>query len=225
MYFGTTEPLKASAPDADPDKDGFTNLQEYELGEDPTRKNPVYEAGFVWDEIPKALSTVDPKKQNHIIRVNFNHYPDKNGKLVHGFLYTKDNNFDGDYPYMNKWNNKGKYLGWSLRNWSKFHYSLGENGGIKIEFIPEYKAIYRFWSPVAGRFNIKTETNTSEKMILRIQQGAKLIKEIALAPNKENNLSFDLDLKRRDKLDFILVPQVSKSFKVVFKPTITFIKK
>jgi hypothetical protein len=223
LYFGTTDRKAESEPGADPDGDGFTNLQEYQLGEHPFVKNPVYKAGFVWDEIPKALSSFDPKKQNHATRNNMNHYPDKNGKLVHGFLYTKDSdhNFEGHYRYMNKWNNT-KNVGWSLRDWSKFHVGLSENGGLNISFIPEYTAIYRFWSPVDGTFKIKTTTNSPEKLILRIQQGAKLMKEVIIEGHQE--LELDLKLKRHDKIDFILAPQSAASFQATFKPEITLVK-
>lgn len=223
LYFGTTDRLAESEPDADPDSDGVTNLEEYQLGEHPMKKNPVYKAGYVWDEISKALSRVDPKKQNHTKRNNLNHYPDKHGKLVHGFLYTKNNdhNFDGDYPYMNKWNNN-KNIGWSLRDWSKFHIGPADNGGMEISFIPKYTAIYRFWSPVGGSFKIIAGVNTPEKVALRIQKGSEVIKEIMI--DNKQSVELDLKLSRHDKLDFILVPQGATSFQATFKPEITLTK-
>ena len=218
LYFGTTDRLPESEPRSDPDGDGFTNLQEYQLGEHPMKPNPAYAKGYVWDEIPTALSRVDPKKQNHTQRNNLNPFPDKNGKLVHGFLYTKDQNFEGDYPYMNKWNNN-KDVGWSLRDGSQFHMGQADEGGMKINFIPNYKAIYRFWSPVSGVFKIKLSVSSPEKVVLCVQQGSELLKEVVIEGTQQ--VDMELALQRRAKLDFILIPQAASSFQATLNPEIT----
>lgn len=64
-------------PNADFDKDGKTNLQEYLAQTDPTKAPPSYEAGFVWDASHlKGFSSVNPA-------------PDKLGhKNVWHYLYT-----------------------------------------------------------------------------------------------------------------------------------------
>jgi len=53
-------------PNADPDEDGMTNLQEYLAKTDPTQKPPYYDPGFVWDlaeSIPGKIKA-NPQKDS-----------------------------------------------------------------------------------------------------------------------------------------------------------------
>lgn len=205
-YFGTTDLPAGGLATEDPDGDGVDNLQEYLRGEDPTEPNPIYEPGFVWDELPRALSPVDPKTQNHSARVNLNPYPDKNGKLVHTFLYQEGGELDGAYPHMNKWNNKGAFVGWSLRNWSKFGYSLSEENGVTMNLLPDYAGIYRFWSPVAGRLRYRCTVKGDAKVPVHfyIKKGREELFVGTCEAGKELSAELELDTEQRDRIDFIV---------------------
>lgn len=200
-YFGTTELPAGGRPEDDPDSDGVDNLQEYLLGEDPTVPNPVYEPGFVWDGFTRALSPVDPKVQNHTVRVNLNPYPDRHGKLVHGFLYERD----GRIRYANKWNNKGK-IGWSLRDWSAFHVHLTKDQGIAMDLLRDTAGIYRFWSPVAGRLRYTCTVRGDAEVPVRfcIKKGSEELFAATCEPGRALNAELELQTALRDRIDFIV---------------------
>lgn len=63
-------------PEDDPDRDGLTNLQEYMAQTNPTKPEPVYKAGDVWD-----MATIYEK------RSSFNPDNDFNGTPVWHYLY------------------------------------------------------------------------------------------------------------------------------------------
>ena len=219
LYFGTTELPEGGLPTDDPDDDGIDNLTECLLGEDPTRPNPVYEPGYVWDEIPKALSpAVD---QQYSARVNFNPYPDKNGKLVHTFLYQKDGEPGGPYLHMNKWNNQGT-VGWSLRNWSPFRYYLSDDNGIAMDLLPGHAGIYRFWSPVAGRLHVRCtlKGDAVETVSLRIRKGGRELLARPCPSGKEANIELEVEIALRDGLDFIVRGDEEADTQVVLLPEI-----
>jgi hypothetical protein len=58
--YGDFSTCTGAKPDDDPDRDGFTNLQEYKNCTDPTKPdNLPYETGFAWDlikDVPKGAS-------------------------------------------------------------------------------------------------------------------------------------------------------------------------
>lgn len=220
LYFGTTELPEGGLPTDDPDDDGIDNLTEYLLGEDPTRPNPVYEPGYVWDEIPKALSpAVD---QQYSARVNFNPYPDKNGKLVHAFLYQKDG---GPYLHMNKWNNQGK-VGWSLRNWSPFRYYLSDDNGLAMDLLPGHAGIYRFWSPVAGKLHVKCtlKGDAAKAVDFLIKEGARELHAATCAAGDTLTAKLELDIKSRARIDFIVRAAAQSRASVALHPRLQLIK-
>lgn len=202
FYFGSTELPAGGLPHEDPDKDGIDNLHEYLLGENPTIPNPFYEPGYKWDELPKALAkAVD---QRFSARINFNPYPDKNGKLVHTFMYKIDGKLDGSYLHMNKWNNKT--VGWSLRNWKPFRYYLTKDKGLGMDLLPGYAGIYRFWSPVAGKIKFKCtlKGDTKKPVKFYIKKGAKELFAATCDPGKTISRELELYTALRDRIDFIV---------------------
>ena len=90
-------------PDADPDADGRTNLQEYTAQTDPTQAPPVYKVGDTWD-----LRAV------HERRITFNPDPDFNGSPAWHYLYKigkPPSAHDGDYPRCPRVIQKTPYTG------------------------------------------------------------------------------------------------------------------
>jgi hypothetical protein len=233
-YFGTTELPKGGLPGDDPDGDGMDNLQEFLLGEDPTQPNPVYAPGYVWDEWRQALSVVTD--QPYTDRINQNPYPDKNGKLVHAFLYQRGGELDGRYPHMNKWHNKrwndtdrnsaDLYIGWSLRHGSARErpgYYLAEGDDrMVMNLPPDYAGIYRFWSPVAGQLRYTcTVTGDPEVPVnVYIKRGREELFAGTCEAGKK--LTADVTLKTgwRDRIDFIVKPTGSDRASVTMEPKI-----
>ena len=133
--------------------------------------------------------------------MNLNPYPDRHGKLVHGFLYERD----GKIRYMNKWNNKGR-IGWSLRNWSTFAYSLSEDNGIAMHLLADYAGIYRFWSPVAGRLRYTCTVRGDAEVPVRvyIKKGREELFAGTCEAGGELNAELELKTALRDRIDFIV---------------------
>ncbi len=222
-YFGTTELPAGGLPNADPDGDCVTNLQEYLLGEDPTQPNSRYEIGFVWDELPNAFTVKE--NQPFTPRVNLNPYPDKKGKLVHAFLYTQDGVLDGSYPHMNKWHNipiNGHANGWSLRNWEDILYYRTSDDALGMDLPSGYTGIYRFWSPMSGHFDVKCRLKglSSGNATLYIMLGDEELGSAKLQAGQDAELELTIDLESRDKLDFIIKPDGYQDVKVVLYPEI-----
>ena len=224
LYFGTTDMPAGGKADEDPDKDGITNLNEYLMGEDPTVPNTAYEAGYKWDELPAALAL--QKKGKFVARINQNPYPDKHGKLVHTFMYTLDEKLDGSYTHMNKWNNRGKVIGWSLRNWKPFYFYLTKDKGMGIKILPGYTAVYRFWSPVVGRIKYKCKLKGDAKTPVKfyIKKGAQELFVATCEPGNEITAEVEIDTALRDRIDFIVKPVGQDKANVVLYPEITLIE-
>jgi hypothetical protein len=219
-YFGTTELPKGGLPTDDPDKDGVDNLHEYLLGEDPTQPNPVYEIGYVWDEWRQALSVVT--NQPYVDRINQNPYPDRKGKLVHTFLYQKGGNLDGLYPHMNKWHNKGAFIGWSLRQGSVPAYSLSEDNGIAMKLPPDCAGIYRFWSPLEGklRYTCTVKGDPKASVNVYVKRGNEELFAGTCEAGKELTAELVLETKRGDRIDFIVKADGMQGAKVTMYPKI-----
>lgn len=223
-YFGTTEPGEGTRATDDPDGDGSDNLHEYLAGNDPLRADPPYPAGFQWDEIPKALAVIEDQPSSD--RINLNPYPDKNGKLVHAFLYQHaDGKLDGNYPFMMKWVNKvkGCKTGWSFRSGTKLKYFLTDDKGIGMDLLPGMAGIYGFCSPVGGLVQIKCRLvcDVSVPMQLYIKQGSKELFSGTCAPGKELSADLKVNVAFRDRIDFIVKAVDNKSSQVTLYPEIT----
>lgn len=73
-YFGQRGDVKTSgsaAPDADPDRDGLSNLREFEQQSDPTKQNPETFAGIVWnlDDFRSRPISFNPDSDQNGLRV------------------------------------------------------------------------------------------------------------------------------------------------------------
>lgn len=206
-WFGTTERIAGSAPDDDPDGDGIPNLQEYQLGENPLKKNPVYPDGYRWNDLKRAFSPIEDQHQPARERINLNPFPDAAGKLVHGFLYCSDGVFDGVYPWMMKWVNRVQNVptGWTFRSGKKHSYTLGPHGGIAMQLAPETAGIYRFLPPVAGTYTICVllHGDPKKEVTLRIMNGSTEVQKIRCPAGKSESALLTINLPRRAKLDFI----------------------
>ncbi len=204
-YFGTTELRAGLRATDDPDKDGIDNLHEYLIEESPIATNPVYAAGFRWDEFAQALRPVP--NQPRPMRINLNPFPDKNGKLVHGFLYATNAVFDGVYPWMVKWNNEvpGVPTGWTFRTGVRQNYFLTTTGAIGMRVLQDWSGIYRFWTPVAGTVGITCMfQGASSKVEVLIKKGSKTLFQATVEPGRTVNAAVDVTLQRRDAVDFIV---------------------
>ncbi len=90
VYFGKFNDfsnITAAAPGDDPDKDGFTNLQEYQNCTDPTKPDNVpYPAGYAWDLIRDLLANLsfNPDLDSHRAKVWFYQAFTGKGKLTPG---------------------------------------------------------------------------------------------------------------------------------------------
>ncbi len=74
-------------PNADPDGDGATNLEEYRRGTDPTRKDTPYSAGFVWTtRRPTPMTERKPWAAPQPINGVFNPERDEKGASVWWWL-------------------------------------------------------------------------------------------------------------------------------------------
>lgn len=225
-WFGTTEKIPGSGAHDDPDGDGADNSREYELGENPRSPNPVYAPGFRWNDFGKAFAKVTDPKQFARERVNLNPFPDANGKLVHGFLYASGGQpYNGVYPWLMKWAN-GVYNqppNWGFRTGRRHNFRLGPNGGIEMTLLPDYAGIYRFWTPVAGKFTVRATLRGDAKspVTFRIQDGPRELRKLECAPGATviAELSGEM-LPRRAKLDFIVSSR--SAVKVELSPEIVF---
>ena len=90
VYFGKFNDfsnITAAAPGDDPDKDGFTNLQEYKNCTDPTKPDNIpYPGGYVWDlirDLPANLS-FNPDLDSHRAKVWFYQAFSGKGKVKPG---------------------------------------------------------------------------------------------------------------------------------------------
>lgn len=226
-WFGTADKVPGSGANDDPDGDGVSNLREYQLGENPLARNPVYPDGFRWNDLKRALSPISDRNQPARARINLNPFPDANGKPVHGFLYCGNGNFNGVYPWMTKWVNavRGTPTGWTFRSGVKQHYRFGQNGGISMMLAPELAGIYRFQTPAAGRFAVKATLYGDPKVpvSLRIMDGARELRKIDCAPGAAVAVDLTADLPLRAKLDFIVTAPGRATLELV--PEIVFLSR
>lgn len=70
LYFGMFPQMHtatAADPKADPDGDGYTNLEEYENDTDPTFRDEAYPKGYVWssNDAAKKQLTWNPARDDH----------------------------------------------------------------------------------------------------------------------------------------------------------------
>lgn len=224
-YFGTSE-LKPgiSGAEDDPDKDGVDNLHEYLAGENPLLANPKYLPGYTWDELTASLSPITDKLLG-AERVNLNPFPDKNGKLVHTFLYTDKGVFNGNYPHMMKWVNnvKGVQTGWTFRSAIKQNYFLDGDGVIGMNLLKDWAGIYRFWSPVDGDVKVSCTFKGSEKtdVDFLIKEGEKSLFSARVKAGEIKNAELEVNVKKWSRIDFIAYASGGDKAKVSMKPVIT----
>lgn len=225
-YFGTTElkPALSGAGD-DPDKDGVDNLHEYLAGENPLAANPKYSPGYTWDELTTALSPITNKLLG-ADRVNLNPFPDKNGKLVHAFLYTDKNVFDGSYPLMMKWNNKKfptQPIGWGFRDSRKHNYFLDGDGVIGMNLLKDWAGIYRFWSPVDGTVKVICTFINYEKpdVDFFIKEGDKSFFAAKVKAGETKTAELEIRAEKWSRIDFIAHASGGDKAKISMKPVIT----
>ncbi len=224
-YFGITE-LKTGLTLAtdDPDKDGVDNLHEYLAGEDPLKPNPVYQSGFRWDELTAALSPIT-NNQLGADRINLNPFPDKNGKLVHAFLYQTNGIFDGHYPHMVKWVNTvpNCQTGWGFRTGVKQNYFLDGEGVIGMNLLTDWAGVYRFISPVGGVVKISCEFAVSQgaPVQFHVKKGDRQLFQGKGDEGGTVKAELELELCRGDRVDFIAHACGGKVARISIKPQIT----
>ena len=225
-YFGTTEVRPGTAATDDPDQDGVDNLHEYLAGENPREPNPVYAPGFTWNELTAALSPIT--KLPFATRINMNPFPDKNGKLVHTFLYQTNGVFDGHYPHMMKWVNEvpGTQTGWAFRTGRKHNYFLAGDGAIGMNLLPDWAGIYRFWSPVAGTVRVRCTVTAGRQtdVAFHLQKGAERLLTGNIQAGTAEFAELTLGLSRGDRLDFIVHANGGVSAAATLKPEIELVR-
>lgn len=154
-------------PQADPDGDGLTNLQEYQQQTDPLVKQEPYQVGHVWD-----LATVRKGK------ASFNPDEDAMGKRVWHYLYKVGQapiSLDGNYwPVPNSHSRKGRAM--QLLPYDDEHNPsvhgeisfplVSDEQDIMMRFRPNLNsnAILAWKAPIAGTVSLELTTAMRENM-------------------------------------------------------------
>ena len=201
-------------PAADPDKDGLTNLQEYQAQSNPTVPAPVYKVGDVWD-----LSTVHKRK------TSFNPDSDFNGTPTWHYLYRIAKPpipLDGNYkacplskqntPYTGimsqhspyKAAGFGKVHGWFDRIKIK-------GGNLLLRALPrrQMKLILAWESPVNGTVSlsaqVRTKGNTPGTLTIQESSDLKKLIKYKIARNKNQTVKVnDIKIKKGQKVYLIM---------------------
>jgi hypothetical protein len=164
-------------PQADPDGDGLTNLQEYQQQINPLKKEKTYEVGFVWD-----MATVQKSK------VSFNPDEDANGHRVWNYLYNLGESpvpVDGNYlPCTNSGTRSDQamhHLPYSDPEYKNVYGMISfpinsTDHALMMRFRPNINsnAILAWKAPISGKVSLHLATavreNVKRRATLTIQQ-------------------------------------------------------
>jgi hypothetical protein len=161
--FGDYRKATAVDPSDDPDNDGLTNLQEYQMQSNPREANIKYEKGFVWD-----LSNV------HAKGYSFNPDPDSTSRRVWRYMFAAGEPvaLDGNYTLMSHTNfrpgaSEGLQLSHHIGGETGVPAADGyigrrqqDNGNWQLEFKPNRNsaAVLAWTSPVNGVVSVQAVT-------------------------------------------------------------------
>ncbi|MFH1498705.1 MAG: endo-1,3-alpha-glucanase family glycosylhydrolase [Verrucomicrobiota bacterium] len=107
-YFGKFPDMRTASganPGDDPDKDGLTNLQEYQNRTDPKTTGKPYAAGFIWDftDIQKRGISFGPDRDSHQRDVWFYFYKHGEARQIpHDGHYVRMPSVWSNVPYAGK---------------------------------------------------------------------------------------------------------------------------
>jgi hypothetical protein len=157
----------AADPQADPDEDGLTNLQEYQKQSNPKVKDLPYQAGYVWD-----YSTASKN------RISFNPDSDSHSNRIWYYLYNMGEtpvSADGNYmltPYSVNRDNHALHslpyddeLNKNVHGWISIPFDMTDDGHI-LHMKPNINsnAIIAWKSPIEGTVSLDITTAVRENI-------------------------------------------------------------